>query len=132
MSTLPTPLLSFRLNACPTCMTCLVCTKIYGKDCSCQSIELHWKRKRSSEYKLDFLYKHITQRGANKKRVKYDREFVNWFEKNVTQIETRGQDFINICRRCLNNYNKVQSKVLYIYNIIFILKKLYLTFYLLL
>lgn len=104
-------LLSFRLNACPICMKCLVCTKIYGKDCSCQPIELHWKRKKNSEHRLDFLNKHITRVGANKKKVKYEQEFVVWLEKNVTQVEIRGQDFINICRKCLDNYNQIRSKI---------------------
>jgi hypothetical protein len=110
------PILSFRLNACPVCLVCLICTKIYGKNCSCQPTDLNKKHKKGSEYKISFHNKYITRIGANKKKVRYDQEYVNWIKKNITQVVIpNNQDFINICRDCIENYNKRnQSKNLYV------------------
>ncbi|CAG8501653.1 6758_t:CDS:2 [Cetraspora pellucida] len=45
--------LNFRSNACPTCMVCLICTKIYGKDCSCQQTNLNKKQIGNSDNSKD-------------------------------------------------------------------------------
>ena len=67
-------ILNVRSNACPTWLVCLVCTKIYGKNYSCQPINLNKKCKKGIEYKLDFYNKYITRTGAAIKKVKYDHE----------------------------------------------------------
>ncbi|RIB18668.1 hypothetical protein C2G38_2183933 [Gigaspora rosea] len=69
----------YRSNACPICLVCFVCVKVYGEGCLCQPIELNRKSKKGIEYKLNFRNKHITRTGANKQKKKYDQELVNWF-----------------------------------------------------
>ena len=97
--------LGFRLNACPVCLVCLVCTKIYGEDCSCQPIDLNKKHNKGSEYKIAFHNKYITRVGVNKKKNRYDREFIDWIKNKIIRvIIPNNQDFINICQSCVENY----------------------------
>ena len=70
--------LQYRPNACPLCLTCLVCTEVYGKNCICPSKELKWQR-RSNEYKIDFHHKSLDMVAARKQKIKLDNVFVNWF-----------------------------------------------------
>ncbi|RIB27970.1 hypothetical protein C2G38_2239777 [Gigaspora rosea] len=112
MSSQVISLLSFHLNACPICVSYLVCVKTYGNGCSCPPMDLHWKCKRGSDHKLDFFSKHITRAGANKKKVKYDQKFVDWLKRNVTLVEiTKNQDFINICRKSKGNSTEVVETI---------------------
>ncbi|RIB29726.1 hypothetical protein C2G38_2154501 [Gigaspora rosea] len=113
MSSQATSLLSFRLNACPICVSCLVCVKTYGNGCSCPPMDLHWKRKRGSDHKLDFFSKHITRADANKKKVKYDQEFADWLRRNVTQVEITKTKILlifveNVLRIIINNIESLE------------------------
>lgn len=99
-------LLKFRLNACPICLVCLICAKIYGKDCSCQPIKLDKKSKKGSGYQISFYSKYFTRTGASIKKVRYDQEFVDW-TKNSTKVEIpKNQDIINMCQKCAKNYDQ--------------------------
>ena len=97
------------------------CTKIYGKNYSCQPINLNKKCKKGIEYKLDFYNKYITRTGLAIKKVKYGHEFVDWF-KNESRVRIpNNQDIINICRECMKNYDKRgnQSKKFYMFIFVF-------------
>ena len=64
--------MSMLLNFLPTLVQhawCLVCTKIYGKNYSCQPINLSKQFKKGTGYKLDFYNKYITRTGAAIKKV---------------------------------------------------------------
>ncbi|RIB29270.1 hypothetical protein C2G38_1199168 [Gigaspora rosea] len=99
--------LSFRLNACPICLVCLICTETYGENCSCQQKDLNKKHKKGSDYMISFHNKYFTRIGANKKKVRYEPEFIDWIKNNVSQIIIpNNQDFINICQSCIENYNQ--------------------------
>ena len=79
--------LQYRPNACPLCLTCLVCTEVYGKNCICPPKELKWQRK-SNEYKIDFRHKPLDTVAARKQKIKLDNVFVNWFHSNISRIAT--------------------------------------------
>jgi len=79
--------LQYRPNACPLCLTCLVCTEVYGKNCICPPKELKWQRK-SNEYKIDFRHKPLDTVTARKQKIKLDNVFVNWFHSNISRIAT--------------------------------------------
>ena len=85
------PLLRYRSNACPICLVCFVCVKVYGEDCLCQPIELNQKSKKGLEYKLDFRNKHITRTGANKQKKKYD-SLKNYIMKLLTKGCTNSKE----------------------------------------
>ncbi|RIB04004.1 hypothetical protein C2G38_2223521 [Gigaspora rosea] len=51
---------------------------------------------------------------ANIKKVKYEHEFVDWINNKSRVIIQSDQNFINICRECMKNYderNQNQNKV---------------------
>ena len=50
--------LQHQPNACPLCLVCLICTKIYGENNTCPSKELKWKRK-SDGYKINFRHESL-------------------------------------------------------------------------
>jgi hypothetical protein len=113
---LQTNSLQFRPNACPLCLVCLVCTKIYGENCICPYKELKWRRK-SDEYKIDFRHKSLDKVAAKKQKTKLDNEFVSWFHKNISpnlEISEEQHD-ANICRNCINKYDYYKRSIRFYY-----------------
>jgi hypothetical protein len=102
------PILSYRLNACPLCLICLKCNKIYGNSCSCESIILYWSRNIENK---NFRTKTLTQEAAKKRSNKFDSEFVTWFWSNVSpNLEiSLSLSIVNICKRCLNKYDYLKG-----------------------
>ena len=98
-------LLQYRPNACPLCLTCLICTETYGKNCTCPFKELKWKRK-SNEYQVDFRHKSFDKDAAKKQKTKLDNEFVSWFHNNISPSLKMPEDQhnANVCRKCINKY----------------------------
>lgn len=131
--------LEYRPNACPLCLICLVCTKSYGKDCTCPFKELKWQRK-SKEYQLDFrnklLHNKVSERRENKDKGKFDPEFVNWFRNNIQPgLKIPGDRYnVNVCKKCINKYEYYKRcKCFYIFiyfeNLIFFASKLIYSIY---
>jgi hypothetical protein len=105
--------LDFRLNACPVCLICIVCNKIYGINCTCLAQKIVWKRKICDrEYKVDFRHQPLLQSGATKQRIKLDTNFVSWFQSNISsQLKiSLFQPDINICKVCIKKYEKDTKK----------------------
>ena len=121
--------LQFRSNACPLCLTCLVCTEVYGQNCTCPPKELKWKRK-SNEYKIDFRHKSLDMVAARKQKIKLDNLFVNWFHSNISldlKISEDQHD-ANVCRRCINKYDYYKKSMYFyiVYEIFFVIMSCYL------
>jgi hypothetical protein len=109
--------LKYRPNACPLCLNCLVCAKIYGEDCTCLPKELKWKRK-SDEYKIDFHHKSLDMVAARKQKIKLDNKFISWFHNHISpKMETlEDQHDANVCRRCINKYDYYKKSMCLIFN----------------
>ena len=92
--------LKFRVNACPICLICLICKKIYGNGCECVPDE-------ARNIKVDFRCKLIKDVENPKHGRKFDFEFVNWFQINVSPHLKIPDDVdsVNICRKCINKYD---------------------------
>jgi hypothetical protein len=110
--------LQYCPNACPLCLTCLICTEVYGKNCICPPKELKWQRK-SSEYKIDFRHKSLDMVAARKQKIKLDNVFVDWFYSNISpDLEiSEDQHDANVCRKCINKfdyYKKSMCSIFYI------------------
>ncbi|CAG8689151.1 2932_t:CDS:2, partial [Funneliformis mosseae] len=103
--------LQYRPNACPLCLTCLICTEVYGKNCICPPKELKWQRK-SSEYKIDFRHKYLIWLRPENKKIKLDNVFVDWFYSNISpDLEiSEDQHDANVCRKSLNQPRKIKSR----------------------
>ncbi|UZO08200.1 uncharacterized protein OCT59_028462 [Rhizophagus irregularis] len=77
--------LTFRLKICSICLICLDCKNLYGQNCTCQSREIEWKKKKiERDYTVDFCHKPLTQKGATKQKVALEIEFLNWFFANAS------------------------------------------------
>ncbi|RIA85999.1 hypothetical protein C1645_780603, partial [Glomus cerebriforme] len=90
--------LQYHSNACPLCLTCLVCTEVYGKNCICLPKELKWQRK-SNEYKIDFCHKSLDMVATRKLKIKLDNVFV---QKCINKFE--------YYKKTLNKPKKIKSK----------------------
>jgi len=103
------PKLNYRLNACPLCLTCLKCNKIYGDLCSCEATVLYWSR--SIEENKKFRTKTLTQEAAKKRSNKFDPKFVSLFWSNVSpNLEiSLSLSIVNICKRCLNKFDYLKG-----------------------
>ena len=91
--------------SCPLCLTCLVCTEVYGKNCICLPMELKWQRK-SNDYKIDFRHKLLGTVATRKQRTRLDNIFISWFHSNISSdLEIpEDQHDVNVCRRCINKF----------------------------